>query len=136
MAARRVHLPIDMSPRPGRTNVAGLVTHASLGQQFYPLYSKPWSSLPTSTQQFPKLAPSACAPNGFRPTWVVSINTYSPVAHRNGLTQQVWPEGSAASKRVAVVTQTPRPFAGGFVTRWPRVAPRWPSWAESPNAGR
>jgi len=73
--------------------------------------------------------------NGLRPRWVVAINTYSPVAHRNppGLRDTV-PPRAVSARGVAVPTQRPRPFAPGRVTTWPVSAPRWPTFAESPNA--
>lgn len=131
-----VHLPTDLPPGErahlGPTNVAGLITHASLGQAFYPLYTRPWT--PYGSKTFPKVKPSDVAPNGFRPTWVVAINAYSPIAHRSGLTAFT-PPAATPARGVGRVTQRGRPFALGFTTRWPQISPRWPSFGEAPGGG-
>lgn len=126
-----IYLPTDCPPRPGYTNVAGLVTHASLGEHYYPLYTKVWSALQSTVFKF--WTPSSVAPQGMRPTWVVAINTYSPISHRSTLTTTVPPK-AGDSRGVAVPSQRPRGYAPGFVTRWPQAAPRWPSFGESPNS--
>lgn len=124
-----MHLPTDLPPRIGPTNIAGLVTHGSLGQHFYRLYSEPWA--PWSSPVFDKVMPSTVAPNGLRPAWVVAINAYSPIAHRNPLTT-VTPPRAGDSRGTARPTQRPRSYAPGYVTRWPQTAPRWPTFGESP----
>jgi hypothetical protein len=124
------YLPTDCPPRPGATNMAGIVTHASLGEHFYPLNGAVFS--PLQSDVFPNWTPSSVAPNGLRPTWVVAINTYSPIAHRSGLTTTVPPK-AGDSRGTARSTQRPRGYAPGYVTRWPQVAPRWPTFGESGN---
>lgn len=130
-------LPTDMPPGArqhlGPTNTAGLVTHASLGERFYPLYTEPWS--PRQSDVFPKVDPSKVAPNGVRPVWVVAVNTYSPIAHRNGLSRQVVGQAPTAAG-IGRNTQRPRGYALPYVTRWPQIAPRWPSWGEAPDSRR
>lgn len=139
MVGPAVRLPTDMPPGPrqgagGATRmVQGLVTHASLGEVAYPLYTAPWS--PRQSTVFPLEAPSAVAPNSLRPTWVVAINGYSPVAHRNPLVD-VTPPKAITAAGVARPTQRPRGYALPYVTRWPQLAPRWPSWGEAPGARR
>jgi hypothetical protein len=71
--------------------------------------------------------------NALRPRWVVSVNSYSPVAHRNPLSVAVPPRAMSA-RGVAVPTQRPRGFAPGFSTLWPPAAPRWPSFREAARA--
>lgn len=125
-----VCLPIDAPPSARqvmRPNVAGLVTHGSAGEAFYPLYSKPWA--PWQSTVFPKVQPSSVAPNGLAPTWVVAVNTYSPIGHRNGLTEQVVPKAVPAGG-IGRPTQRPRGYAMPYVTAWPQIAPRWPTWGE------
>lgn len=75
---------------------------------------------------------STVAPNGLRPAWVVAVNTYSPVAHRNPLTNTT-PPRAGDSRGTARPTQRPRGYAPGYVTRWPQTAPRWPTFGESPR---
>lgn len=123
-----MHLPTDTPPRMGLQNTAGIITHGSLGEHFYPLYTKVWTTL--QSKVFPKVAPSDVAPNGLAPVWVVAINTYSPIAHRNPLTTQV-PGPIGDSRGVARPTQRPRAYAPGYVTRWPQTAPRWPNFGEA-----
>lgn len=129
--------PFDMPPGPhqgtNRPNVAGLVTHASLGEVAYPLYSPPWNSAEFTV--FPYVEPSSVAPNSLRPVWVTAVNTYSPVAHRNPLVTTTPPRAVTAAG-VAKPTQRPRGYALPYVTRWPQMAPRWPSWGEAPGARR
>ena len=117
----------------------GLVTHASLGEIFFPLYSRPWSGDSSTNTAFPDVRPSAVAPNGRAPQFVVAINAYSPIAHRNPLRDRVPPPAIPARSQTGQrgggpLRQRPRPYAMPYVTRWPQIAPAWPSWAESPNA--
>jgi hypothetical protein len=130
-----VHLPTDTPPGArahiGPTNVRGLVTHASLGEVFYKFYTKPWTTF--QSLLFPKSLPSAVAPNGVKPVWVVAINTYSPMAHRNGLTTFTPPKAISAAG-VGKVTQRPRGYAMPYVTSWPQNSPSWPTWGESSNS--
>lgn len=115
----------------GPTNVAGLVTHGDPGTVLYPLYTVPWA--PYGSKPFPRSQGSLCAANGVKPAWGVAINAYSPIAHRNALTMA--PGHAVISARgIARPTQRPRGYAAGYVTRWPQLAPRWPSWGEAPNA--
>lgn len=123
--------PFALPARPGVANVAGLVTHVSLGQVFYRLYTKVWS--PMQSAVFPNVEPSSVAPQGLAPRFGIAINTYSPIAHRNGLDTFV-PPPIGDSRGIARLTQRPRGYAPGYVTRWPQQAPRWPTFAESPNA--
>lgn len=124
----RVRLPMDMPPSSPKTMVQGLVTHASLGQAFYPLYSVPWSGY--DAPSFPKVKPSKVAPNGLAPTWVVAVNTYSPIGHRNGLSAQVVPKAVSAAG-IGRPAMRPRTYGVPFVTAWPQIAPRWPTWGEA-----
>lgn len=128
MARRVARLPMDPPPRPGVANQHGLVVHGSLGQQFFPFPYVPYTSYQSTV--FPKVASSACAPNGLKPNWVVFINTYSPISHRNPLTQHV-PRPIGDSRGVGRVTQKPRGYGLGKVTRWPQMSPRWPSFGEN-----
>lgn len=132
-----MHLPTDMPPGArqhlGPTNRAGLVTSGGLAQ-FFALYAKPWGPW-SSPAPFPKVKPSDVAPNGVRPNWIVAINAYSPIAHRSTLTTTI-PPARPSVAGVARPTQRPRPYAPGFVTRWPQIAPRWPSFSEAPGARR
>lgn len=127
-----IHLPIDKPPGSrahiGPTNVRGLVTHASLGEAFYKFYTKVWS--PLQSVVFPRWTGSSVAPNGVKPVWVVAINGYSPIAHRNGLVNQI-PAKAISAAGVGVVTQRPRGYALPYVTSWPQSAPQWPTWGES-----
>ena len=130
-----VHLPTDTPPGAraniGPTNVRGLVTHASLGEAFYAFYTKVWS--PLQSKVFPRWTGSSVARNGLAPVWVVAINTYSPVAHRNGIVNQIPPKAISAAG-VAVPTQRPRGYALPYVTTWPQQAPSWLGWGEAPRA--
>lgn len=129
-----VHLPTDTPPGArahiGPTNTRGLVTHASLGEAFYAFYTKVWS--PLQSVIFPRWTPSSVAPSGLRPTWVVAINSYSPIAHRNGMTTKIPPKAIKAGG-VGVPTQRPRGYALPYVTTWPQSSPTWPGWGESPR---
>jgi len=130
-----VHLPTDTPPGArahiGPTNVRGLITHASLGEAFYSLYTKVWS--PLQSVLFPKWTGSSVAPSGLRPTWVVAINTYSPIAHRNGQANVIPPRAIKAAG-VGKPTQRARNYALPYVTSWPQQSPNWPAWGESSNS--
>ena len=151
----RVRLPFDMPPSARRVlqpMMQGLHTTGSAGQVAVPLYSVPWA--PTSSPVFPNAAGSVAAANidrsgilpvraaggsgnVIRPTYGVSVNTYSPVSHRTPprLRDGIPPRAIPAAG-VAVPTQRARPYASGYVTSWPQTAPRWPTFAEAPGARR
>lgn len=130
-----VHLPTDVPPGArsmlGGINRRGLVTHGSAGEVWVPIAPHPFA--PLQSTPFPKALPSAVAPDAIKPTFVVAINTYSPIAHRNALTDKT-PPRAIPGAGVGRPTQRPRPYAMGYATRWPQLAPRWPTWGESPNA--
>lgn len=152
---RRIRLPFDMPPSARRVlqpMMQGLHTSGSSGQVAVPLYAVPWA--PMGSKTFPNVLGSQAAANidssgilpvrasrgsgnVLRPTYGVAINTYSPVSHRtpprlrDGIPPRAIPAGG-----VAVPTQRPRPYAPGYVTSWPQSAPRYPTFAESPNARR
>lgn len=130
-------LPTDVPPRNVTRITHGLVTHASLGEVFVPLYTEPFEGggIAPAPAAFPHVKPSSVAPNGLAPTWVVAVNGYSPIAHRNPLAAVI-PPRPGASQGVARPTQRPRGYALPAVTRWPQLAPRWPSWGEVPGARR
>lgn len=136
MTAASPRTPMDTALVHNTTRMThGLVTHGSFGGVHVPLYAEPWSgdSAPPPPA-FPLVRPSTVAPNGLNPTFVVSINAYSPVAHRNGLVSRPGTRAvpaTIAAAVVAKVSQRPRPYAMGYVTRWPQTAPRWPSWEEA-----
>jgi hypothetical protein len=131
LARTPFRLPPGMRQHLGPTNVAGLVTHGDPGTVLYPLYSVPWA--PYTNKAFPKSLGSNTAANGVKPAWGVAINAYSPIAHRNALTTMVPPKAVTAGG-VGRPTQRPRPYAAGYATRWPQIAPRWPTWGEAPGA--
>ena len=130
-----VALPTDTPPRNTTRINHGLVTHASLGEVPMRLYARPWSGDSSRPTVFTKVRGSDVAPNYIRPTWVVAVNTYSPISHRSHTDVMPIP-AVPARPPAAPVTQRPRPYAAGYVTRWPQVAPRWPSWGEAPRARR
>lgn len=149
----RVRLPFDMPPSARRVlqpMMQGLHTTGSAGQVAVPLYSVPWTTY--QSEAFPNVAGSRAAAdidrtgiipvratrgsgNVIRPTYGVSVNTYSPVSHRTPprLRDGIPPRAIPAAG-VAVPTQRPRPYAAGYVTTWPQSAPRWPTFAEAPGA--
>lgn len=131
MTAPAVRLPTDTPPHMGPTNRAGLITHGWVGDRLIPLYAQPWNSAEFTT--FPDVEPSAVAPNGIKTKAIVAINTYSPIAHRSTLTTTM-PTPTRPARGVATPTQRPRSYAAGYVTAWPQMAPRWPSWGEAPGA--
>lgn len=121
-------LPIDMPPHRGPTNTAGLVTHGWVGDRLIPLYAKPWN--PYESTSFPHVEPSSVAPDGIGTKAIVAVNTYSPIAHRSTLTTTM-PTPAIPARGIGVPTQRPRSYAAGYVTAWPQMAPRWPSWGEA-----
>lgn len=127
--------PFRKQPRNDTRITHGLITHGSLGERFVPLYSRPWSGLSTLDTTFPNWRGSMVAPNGLAPTYVVAINTYSPIGHRSALTAVVPPMAEPAANHTrqaggGAPVQRRRPYAMPYVTRWPQVAPVWPSWVE------
>lgn len=136
---RRTFLPIDPPPSNRvvigavASNFVGIHQSGSLGQIDVPLYTRPWA--PWQSAAFPSVQGSSAGvtPNVIRPSWWVAVMKYSPITHRNPLTN-FRPPRALPARGVGVPTQRPRGYAPGYVTRWPMPAPQWPSFAESPNA--
>lgn len=148
-----VTLPMDM-PVSNRRRliplVQGLVFAGSSGEIEVPFSTVPWNS--TESSEFPAYEGSTAAAtigtsgpfpvrvgrpnmNALRPKWGVAINAYSPIAHRTAAKLRDGIQPRAISARgVGAVTQRPRGYAVGYVTRWPVPAPQYPSWSEAPGA--
>lgn len=147
-----VRLPMDPPPSNRVTRlplVQGIRTIGAAGEIAYPLPTVPWNS--TESVEFPAYERSEAAAtigtsgpfpvragrpnmNAWRWKWVVSTNSFSPVSHRTpaALRDSVPPRVISA-RGVGAVTQRPRGYAVGFATRWPNIAPQWPTWGESRN---
>ena len=150
MPAGRTRLPIDPPPSNRRTRIPltqGIVTMGAAGEIAYPFPVVPWNSWEST--EFPNVEGSNSAAtigesgpfpvragrpnmNALRVKWVTSQNFYSPLAHRTAAAlRDSVPPRAISARGVGAVTQRPRGYAVGYVTRWPQSAPRWPSWGES-----